>query len=437
MIDVRARRTKRINRARVELEVSRSAKPAIIVALGLLLGAALLLFILVRVNPNTLRSTYQARFAVDDVTAVQAGINDVKIKGIPVGTIQKVDVEGDQPVLRVQIRSSYGRLYKDARAELRPNTALQDMFLDVVDRGTPAAGELGEDELLPSTQTKLPVNVPDVLNVFGPSQRLRMATLLDELGNGTKDRGRALRALFVQLTPFVQNAGTVSRQIAERRPQTRRLVHNTAVLTRELGRRQAALRTLVQDGGATLGTVQDGSQDLDATLRELPPTLTAIRSSFAATRGVLGDVDGALTALSPVADELPGSLAGLRGLAGDLRPAVGALRGPVGHLVPLAGTLRPLARDLDQAIGALAPQVDTVNKVTATAVACKRGIQGFFQWNASMSKFGDSRGPVPRGNLVLGAQSSGLINDPGEVAPQACAPGKVIGGRLPTEADKR
>jgi hypothetical protein len=83
----------------------------------------------------------------------------------------------------------------------------------------------------------------------------------------------------------------------------------------------------------------------------------------------------------------------------------------------------------------LAPQVDTVDKVTTDLALCKTGVQNFFQWNASMAKFGDIRGPIPRGNLVLGGSSSSVIPDPGEVANQGCTPGKLIGGRVPRPED--
>jgi ABC-type transporter Mla subunit MlaD len=240
----------------------------------------------------------------------------------------------------------------------------------------------------------------------------------------------------VQLAPFVEQAGTVAKQLGRRGPQVRRLVSNMRVLTRELGSRQNALRTLVGEGARTLSTLQAGSPDLDATLRELPGVQIAIDRSFAATRGVLGDVDDALRALDPVARELPTSLRALRTLGDDLRPTVRALQKPVGRLTPLATALAPLAGALDQAVTTLKPQAPTVNKVTRDLADCKKGVQNFFQWNVSMAKFGDARGPVPRGNVVLGAQSSGLFNDPQEYAPQACTPGRVIGGRVPTDKDK-
>ena len=436
MIEVRDFLSDRITKARLELELRRSIRPAVIVAVGLLVALAGAVYITSQVSRTLLSSTREIRVAVDDATAVVPGVNDVRFRGVPAGTITAVDMDGTQPVLTVKIQKKYGTIYRDARAALRPNTALQDMYLDILDRGTPAAGEVGNDTPLASAQVDSAVNINDVLGVFKADTRTRMRTLLDELGNGLDDRGARLRTAFVELVPLLEVAGSVSKQVAQRRPLARRLVHNTALLTTELGRRDRELRTLVRDGGTTLQTLQAGARDLDATLLQLPRTLTATDASFTAVRGVLGEVDAAVRTLRPVARQLPASLTALRSLATSAAPAVRALQRPVGELVPLARALRPLSDDLGRAVRALNPQTDTIDHLTKQLVNCEKGLQGFFQWDASMSKYGDIRGPVPRGNVVFGLQSSGVISDPSEYAPQACTPGKAIGGRLPTREDE-
>ena len=435
MIEVRDRRSDRINRARLGLELSRAVRPTIVVLAGAAIGLACALFIVLHVSRTLLSSTYQARFAVDNATGVIAGLDEVRFKGIPAGTITGVQLSGGHPVLTASIQQQYGPLYQNARAVLRPNTALQDMYLDIVDRGSPAAGRVSETQTLPSSQTQTSVSINDVLNVFRANERLRLRALLDNLGNGLKDRGAALRTAFVQLAPLLEVAGRISQQLAIRAPLTQQLVHNTALLTTELGRRQQQLRTLLNEGSATLTTLQNGSPDLAATLHELPPTLAAIDSSFAAVRGVLPNVNTAVTGLYPVADQLPTALTALRRLSSSATPAVQALRAPVQSLEPLAHALIPLSSNLSAAISTLAPQAATIDHTTADLAACKKGVQGFFQWNASISKFGDVRGPVPRGNLVLGAGSNSVINAPNEYTPQACTAGHPIGGRLPTAAD--
>ncbi len=124
-------------------------------------------------------------------------------------------------------------------------------------------------------------------------QRVQLRTLLDSLGNGLRDRGASLRTAFVELVPLLRIAGNISDQLAARAPLVRRLVHNTATLTAELGGRQQQLRTLLDAGSAVLATLQASSGNLGATLDELPPTLSELQSSFATVRNVLPRLDTA------------------------------------------------------------------------------------------------------------------------------------------------
>jgi phospholipid/cholesterol/gamma-HCH transport system substrate-binding protein len=435
MLEPRDRLSTGVTRARVDLEVRRGARPGAVVALCMVLGLFLASYVVRHVSKTAFRSTYQARFALSDATAIVPGLHEVRFKGVPVGTITKVQMQDRRPVITVKIRSGAGRLYHGVRSELRPNTALQDMYLDVIDRGKKAQGRLKAGDVVPATQTATPVSADDVLNLFQPTVRQRMRTLLDQLGNGMAGHGAQLRAILAEAVPLLRVAGDISAGLRQRAPRVRRLVQNAALLTRDLGRHETQLRTLLQEGSRTLGTLQAGSPDLDATLSALPPTLDRLQSAFAAVRGVLPPVDAAVTSLDPVAGRLSESLASLRRLGGVARPAVAALQRPVTHLVPLASTLTPVGAELRLGVDRLAPQVPVVDKLTTGLVSCRKGFQGFFQWNASMTKFGDARGAVPRGNVVMGLQSTSVLNDPNEYVPKACVPGPVVGGRPATAKD--
>jgi ABC-type transporter Mla subunit MlaD len=279
------------------------------------------------------------------------------------------------------------------------------------------------------------VNIDDVLNVFSADVRPRLRSLLDNLGNGLTGRGVALREAFAELGPFLANAGRITAQLAERSSMTSQLIHNASVLTGVLGQRQLQLRQMVTYLGGTLTNLQAGSVDLDATLHALPPTLSALDSSFTAVRGVLGDVNTAVKSLYPVADNLPSSLAAIRALSASADPAVRALQQPVAKLVPFTQALRPIAANLAAAATTLRPQVPALDKTTIDLAKCKTGVQGFFQWDASISKFGDAAGPVPRGNLVLGLGTNALTSGPFEHFVPECSPGQPVGGRPATLSD--
>jgi len=432
--DTRDRLTEGLNATRLRIEVKRSlpAIPTIVAGVIVtLLGAAA---ILSQLTPTLFKSTRELRVAIDDAYGILPGVDAVRYRGVPAGTIETIDRRGTQLVLKVTLRKDYP-VYKNARMELRPQTPLNDMYLDVVEPGSPSAGDLG-DSVLPESRTDTSVKVNDVLNTLRSTERTRLSQLLDNLGNGLADRGDGLRAAVAEFTPFVAQAGDITHQIALREQMTKRLVHNASLLTTELGTREGQLRTLVRDGSATLGALQEGSADLDATLRELPATVGEINASFAAVRGVVDDVDNAVNDLGPVADELPAALTSVRRLNAVLGPAVRRLRSPVSRLVPLAVALRPVSRDLSATFAGLLPRIDSIGRVTKALTSCEDAVIGFFQWNASLSKFGDVRGPIPRGNLALGAPDTGAPSVTKRSPAENCAGGVTTDGRVPTAEDQ-
>ncbi|MEA2170913.1 MAG: phospholipid/cholesterol/gamma-HCH transport system substrate-binding protein [Solirubrobacteraceae bacterium] len=425
---VRERRNDRFNRTRLKLELRRGAKPTAVVLIGIALAILIAGYITSKVSRTLFSSTEEVSFAVDDATGVLASQDEIRVKGIRAGTITNVRMADGHPLITAKVQKQYGPIYRNARAVLRPNTPLQDIYLDVLYRGTPDGGKATTDFPVPASRTQVAVRVDDVLSVFSPDVRDRLRTLLDQLGNGMADRGQSLRQVFVAAAPLLAAAGRLSDQLAARQPLVKRLVHNTAVLTQELGRRDDTLRTLVASGSRAVGTLQDGRADLDAILRELPGTLTAIDTSFTAVRSVTGDVDDALVALRPVADKVGPALTDLRQLSAVASPAVQKLQTPVTQLVPLAQALPPLTRNLSTAVSSLSTQTDTLSKVTRDLVTCKKGVQRFFQWNVSIVKFGDNRGASPRGNVAEGSPASL------EAVP-ACTPGQALGGR-PVDLEK-
>lgn len=428
-VEVRDFVGERDNRARLALEAKRGARPMVTIVIGLAVALVIGGYILANVSKTLLSKTREVSFVVNDATGVVKGADEVRLKGIPAGTITKVELHGGRAVLTAKIQKKYGRIYRDAHVQLRPNTALQDMYLNIVDRGHKSAGALDGSGPLPAGQTEVPVSINDVLGVFKAPVRTRLNTLLDQLGHGLEDRGARLRTAFAQFVPFVDDAARISQQLADRAPLVKRLVHNTAVLTDTIASRQDQLNTLIASGSKTLTTLKDSSGNLGATLDALPPTLRAVDTSFTAVQGALPDVDAAVKALHPVAQQLPGALDDLRRLNRSAAPAVARLQTPVQKLVPLSAALRPVSHDLATAVDALQPQVPAINKLTRDLVLCQKGVIGFFQWNMSLGKYGDSRGPYPRGNLAVGAQSSSLLNDPDEFFGTSCAPGRPIAGR--------
>lgn len=425
MTSIRSRMSNRLTRDRVKLEIRRARNP-FVVLVGMVVIAVLALSYLV----GNLRSSlpwehpYTVRFAVDDAKGVIAGKQEVRISGVPVGSITKVDLVGGHPVIEATIDEQYAPIYRDARVRLRPRTPLNDLFLDIERRGHSSAGKLDDGQTLPAQRTRTPVDIGRVANVFDADTRPRVKQAIEELGAGLGDHGRQLRAALVELAPFVRSAQRLTRGLAVRRGHTRRLVHNLRVMTQELGHREGELSKLVSGGAASLTELGRQDAPLGATISQLPPTLSRLQSSFAALRATSDELDPALDALGPSAEELPSGLAALRRLTLDARPAVTSLRRPVKRLAPFVRDLNPTAVDLDRAFARLVPQAPRLDRMTAKVVPCELAVQRFFHNTLSVTKFHTGRAAFPRGQLVAGLSIlGGQLNDPAQKASPSCAPG--------------
>lgn len=436
-IDVRERTTEHVNRARIELEIKRGRGPFLVTLVGIAIGLACATWIVGNLSRSTLSRTNTVKFAVADASSVVPGRNQVRFKGITAGDIVKSQFVDGQAVLTVKLQEKFGEVYRNARAELRPDTPLEDMHLDIVDRGTPSAGVASGGTPIAKAQTSSQVQIEDVLNMFQPDVRDHFRSMLANLGNGLEDRGADLREAFAVTVPLLRAAGKLGDQLAVRKTRVAQLVHNSRELTEELGRREELLRGLIHDGAITVSALQENQANFNATLEELPPTLRGADTSLLALGGVLDDVDAAVTRLEPAAERLPEGLAAVRTFSRSLGPAVRELKPPVRGLVPLSASLVPLSRRLDSSFRTLTPQFPVVDRATSDLVKCEDGVSLFFLWQPTAGVFDDKRGTMLRADAQLGALANGAAATPRRSALESCNGGKVVGGRPAEAKDQR
>jgi ABC-type transporter Mla subunit MlaD len=427
--DVREHITRRVTRSRLKLEMSRARGDLAIIAVGIAVFVGCTAIILRNTARQVYTSARQVSFAVSDASGVVGGSRDeVRFKGLPAGVVDSVGLVHGIATLHVTVYSGFGPIYRNARAQLRPETALQNMYLDIVDRGTPAAGVAEANDPIPARQTTVGVQIGDVLQAFNPDVRGHLSVLLRDLGGGLRDRGEALDEAFARVVPFLEVARNLTAQLGVRGNLTRELVHDTALLLSSLASRQRGLHELVNDGTTTLATLAAKRGALDAILRDLPPTLTELNTSLQTLAVGLPPLDDALPLLDDTASRLPDALTALREISTSAYPAVRALPSPLARLTTLASAVPAPASGLMGAASLLRPQVPAADHVTASTAGCPVAVQGFFQWTPSVLKFGDARGYPIRGDAVISLDSTSNLKDPSVQADPSCAPGPTPGG---------
>ena len=430
MID-RERLTENVTAETLKLELKRAIRPLVMLAIGFAATAAAGYYILTNINGGV-GSTHTMKFDVADTTGVVPGRAEVRVYGISGGEVTGITLEHGQAVMTATVADKFGPIYKNARAEVRPNTALQDMYLDIVDRGTPSAGKADSGYIVPLSQTQSPVNLASVLNTFQPDVRTQLYNMMDQFGNGLADRGADLRRAFTLLAPFLQIAGNVTHQLATRAVLTRQLVHNAATLSTVLSSRSTQLRTLVTDGTKTLNALStQAGGPLRTTVSLMPRFLSTAHAILDTITALNPGLDQTISSLGPVADQLPAGLRNLQALADSADPAVKKLQQPVVKLVPLAKQLQPFAANLAGAVNQIAPQVKDVNTVTSDASKCTEQINEFWNWDASMSKWHDNLGEMVRGNVHVGFFTIPTNKPTSYVYGSQCAGGAPI-ANIPT-----
>ncbi|MDX8150710.1 MlaD family protein [Patulibacter brassicae] len=400
---------------RLLLEIKRARRPfAILVALVAMTVAASWYLLHKQEVQWPWQDTVKYDVAFSDVKGVRPGQQQVRIAGVKVGLISDAKVKGDTAILTLSLEKKYAPLYRDARLRLRPVTPLQDMYVSVDSRGTKAAGELGKGQVLPLQRSEAPVDVAQVLNTFDEDTRTRLASLISDFGSGVDGNGPELRRGFAALAPFLHHVDRLTSVMSERRTEIRRIVDNLGGLATAVNTRDRQLTQLVRSGQESVAELAAHDQSLAGTLGELPGTLSAIRTSFAALRGAQTQLDPALQALKPVAARLEKGLGGLEDLSKDATPSLKALRPAVKAARPLAKSLQPTSVAARDAFAKLAPTTPNLDRATKDIVPCELIAGKFFNWTLSVLKFYDSRGTWPRGEMSFGVPSLtlGQVGDP-------------------------
>lgn len=398
---------------RLLLEAKRSVRPLLLLA-GLMAAAgvttALIAQNLTFARPWQKYREVTARF--QDVKGIFPGGHQVRIHGVKVGVVSKSTLVDGKPQLTMKIENKWGPVYKDARIQIRPVTPLQDLYVNIIDRGHPAAGEVGKKDVIASSQTVTPVDVSRVLDTFNAPTRQRMTVLLSEMSPALDDGGVKLKATFAELAPFLHVAEDTTKVLADRKVAVERAVHNFGELSAALAKRDDDLQRFVVQGNSALGELARNDQPLAGTLTELADLLPVMRSSFASVNALTGHLDPALVALKPVAAQLQSSLKGLEQVGTDATPSLKALRPAVVSLRAMARTLPSTSRALQSSLTRLQRQAPQFDRITNLVGGCMGSAQRFFANTLSVFKLADVNGAFPRADETVDFDSASDANAP-------------------------
>jgi phospholipid/cholesterol/gamma-HCH transport system substrate-binding protein len=266
-----------------------------VVLLGIGIGAYILANQRLRF-PLVEEPFYTVKAELPDAQAVTPGQGQtVVVAGVRVGDIGKVDLEDGKAVVELQLEPKYkGLITDEASALLRAKTGTKDMFLEV----DPGDGKpLPKDGRIPVSNTLPDIDPDEFLAALDGDTRNYLKLLISGAGKGLDGRGTDLREVLRRLGPLHKDLARVSRAVAERRHNMRRLVNRYGLLMTELGKSDKNITRLVRSSNVTLGAFADEDQNISALVSKLPGTLNQ-------TASTLGKVDRLADQMSPTFEAL-------------------------------------------------------------------------------------------------------------------------------------
>jgi phospholipid/cholesterol/gamma-HCH transport system substrate-binding protein len=266
-----------------------------VVVLGLGIGVYILANQRVRF-PFVEEPFYTVKAVLPDAQAVTPGQGQtVVVAGVRVGDIGSVNLEDGKAVVDLQLEPKYKHMITDqATALLRAKTGTKDMFLEV----DPGDGKpLPKDGRIPVSNTLPDIDPDEFLAALDSDTRNYLKLLISGAGKGLDHRGTDLRETLKRLGPLHRDLARVSKAVAERRYNMRRLVNRYGLLMTELGKSDNDITRLVRSSNSTLGAFADEDQNISSLVSKLPGTLNQ-------TADTLGKVDTLAQQMGPTFEAL-------------------------------------------------------------------------------------------------------------------------------------
>jgi phospholipid/cholesterol/gamma-HCH transport system substrate-binding protein len=380
---------------------------------------------------------FRVKVELPDAQAVQPGQGQtVRVAGVKVGDIGKVEADDGVAVVELQLDAQYkGLIRDDATALLRTKTGLKDMFLEV----DPGEGEpLEEGERLPVRNSQSDLDPDEILAALDADTRDYLKLLIAGGGKGLDEGGgEDLRETFKRFEPLHRDLAQVTEAVARRRGNLKRLVHNYGLLTTELATKDREIVRLVGESERVFDAFASEDQNISSFVSKLPGALRQTESTLAKV-DTLGDRLGpSLESLRPAFRKLDEANRAVLPMVREATPIVrNQIRPFTRVLQPNLVNLGLASRDLTAGNPDLATSFEELNRLfnigaynpggaeplTGNLSRDRARNEGYLYWLAWVSQVtvslfntSDAQGPWRR--LALGGISCSTFTGEGLPAP--------------------
>jgi phospholipid/cholesterol/gamma-HCH transport system substrate-binding protein len=308
--------------------------------------------------------SYRVTLTLDNASQLVKG-NQVKVGGVPVGTVSKLELGDDaQALVELDITDEELQpLHRGTTVEVRSTSLSGIANRYVALKPGPNDEEPIEDGgAIAATDAESEVDLDAVLNSLSPEVLGDLQATVHGLGAATDGRGKELEDAMVALNPALSQTASTAREVMRDEGAFSRFLVDSASVVSAVAERRPDLERLVPATGATLSAIAERTASLDSSLRQLPPTLREANTTLVNLRALVGDLRPLVREARPVAPLLTETLTRLRPVARSGVRVVPALRRLIDRpgREDLIGVLAEMPRLEDAAVPAFESTVATV-----------------------------------------------------------------------------
>jgi virulence factor Mce-like protein len=300
-------------------------------------------------------SDYVVRAVFDNASFLNPG-EDVKVAGVKVGQVQRLDVTKDKKaaVILDIANTGFAPFHADGHCTIRPQSLIGERYVECTP-GTSAAPELptipkglpgSGQRLLTLDHTSSPVDIDLVGNVMRLPFRQRLAIIINEFGTALAGNSSALNQAIHRANPALRQTDEVLNILASQNRTLAELAHNSDVVLTPLAGQRKRLAHFVVAANATGQATAERSADIERSFQRLPVFLRELQPTLKALGNVSEQMTPVLTDLHTAAPDLNRFVSLQAPFAHVATPAVVSLGKATVIARPALVKSEPLVREL-------------------------------------------------------------------------------------------
>ncbi len=221
---------------------------------------------------------YRVTMSFDE--AVQLATEaDVRISGVTVGKVKKIEPKDGRTDATIEIQSRYAPLPEDVRAILRNKTLLGETYVEMTP-GTKGLPTIPENGRISKVQISPQVELDEVIRTFNPATREAFGDWLVGQSTAVKGRGDDLNQAFGVLPMFLSDANDLMTVLHRQDEALSKVFANTADIFEAIDSRPGQLTQLILTSNRLLRVTANRSQQLTETFNEFPAFLRETRKTI-------------------------------------------------------------------------------------------------------------------------------------------------------------